>query len=116
MGIYSFPKTERLLRRADFLKLSRLGEKIQTRFFIALILEGITKHNRIGITVSRKVGKAVKRNRIKRIIREYYRNRKNIIIGNNDINIIARKHTAFLKNKTIIDELNRLFKEIAKIL
>lgn len=112
MGSYSFPKTERLLKRASFLKLSRFGKKIQTRYFIAALSEGATENNRIGITVSKRVGKAVERNRIKRLIREYYRNNKNVLTGIRDTNIIARNYAAGLTNRQVFDELDILFKKI----
>ncbi len=112
MGSHSFPKTERLLKRADFLRLSRSGKKIQTKFFIAAISDGKTENNRIGITVSKKVGKAVERNRIKRLIREYYRIRKQTLSGNKDINIIARKYAKFLSNHGIVEALNELFAKL----
>ena len=114
MGSNSFPKTERLLKRADFLRLSRSGKKIQTRFFIAAVLDGTTGNNRIGITVSKRVGKAVERNRIKRLIREYYRNRKTTLPGNRDINIIARKYAKFLSNHELVEALDELFAKLNK--
>ena len=114
MGTYSFPKTERLLKRASFLKLSRFGKKIQTRYFIAAILGAETDKTRIGITVSKRVGKAVERNRIKRIVRDYYRKNRDTISGNRDINIIARKYAASLPNGDVRDELGKLFKKIVR--
>lgn len=112
MGGHSFPKSERLLKRADFLKLSRFGKKIQTRFFIAAVMESQTATNRLGITVSKKVGKAAERNRIKRIIREYYRQRTTLRGGNRDINIIARKTASDLQNPQVFEEIQRLFRKI----
>ena len=113
MGSYSFPKTARLLKRACFTRLSKFGKKVQTRYFIALISDGITDTNRIGLTVSKRVGKAVERNRIKRIIRDYYRNRRSTLAGPRDINIIARKQVSDLENSQIFVELDNLFKKIA---
>lgn len=112
---YSFPKTHRLLKRSQFLELSRSGKKTGTRCFLAVFQEGTTKNNRIGITVSKKVGKAVVRTRIKRVIREYYRNRKEIIPGNRDINIIAKRKVVALTFKEVIAELDYLFEKITRV-
>lgn len=48
--------------------------------------------NRFGVVTSKKVGKAVKRNRVKRQIRAIIDLRKNEIPGNNDFIVIARHH------------------------
>lgn len=115
MNNNSFPKTDRILKRSQFVKLSLLGKVVQTRYFMAAVLDGEALDNRIGITVSKKVGNAVKRNRIKRIVREYYRHRKERIAGNRDINIIARKYASYLSNSQVPDELDKLFIKISKI-
>lgn len=56
--------------------------------------------NRLGITVSKKVGKAVTRNRVRRLIKENYRLRENSIKDGYDVVIVARTRAAesdFLK-------------------
>lgn len=112
---HSFPRTHRLLKRSQFLKLSRIGNKRSTRIFLAVFQEGEARNNRIGITVSKKIGKAVVRNRIKRFVREYYRNRKEIIPGNRDINIIAKKNVSALTLKEVTAELDKLFEKITRV-
>jgi len=110
---FCLPKNVRLLKRAQFLTLSEHGKKVHTDSFIAIVLNGTAQNNRIGITVSKKAGNAVERNRIKRIIREYFRHNKENISGPKDINIIARKGLATLSNKLIIEKLDKLFIKIA---
>ena len=77
------------------------------------MLKETAQNNRIGITISKKVGNAVERNRIKRIIREYFRHNKENISGPKDINIIARKGLTTLSNLEIIEKVDKLFSKIA---
>ncbi len=66
---------ERLRRRAEFLRCYQRGRRRHGAFVIlyAAAQEPRLEHARLGITVSRKVGGAVVRNRLKRRIREIYR-------------------------------------------
>ena len=71
----TFSKDERLLKRESFINLTKSGRKTCNYFFIANYKEGSTYgQTRLGITVTKKVGGAVVRNRIKRLVREYFRN------------------------------------------
>ena len=77
-GDRSFGKSVRLKGRTDFLETIRGSESRKLRgaycsIFVAGSNEGST---RFGISISRKVGNAVRRNRLKRVIREYLRNNK----------------------------------------
>ncbi len=115
MSNFCLPKNVRLLKRAQFLTLSKQGKKVHTDSFLALVLKGTAQNNRIGITVSKKVGNAVVRNRIKRIIREYFRHKKETMSGPIDINIIAKKGLTTLSNRQIIEKLDKLFAKIALV-
>ena len=112
MKNFCFPKKVRLLKRGQFLKLSKQGKSVYTDCFIAIVLKGTAQNNRIGITISKKVGNAVERNRIKRVIREYFRHNKEKISEPIDINIIARKGLTTLSNKGILVKLDKLFSKI----
>ncbi len=70
---YSFDKNFRLLSKNDFQNL-----KVGSRFFASDVLLFFIKKNsftksRLGLAVSRKYGKANKRNRFKRLVREFFR-------------------------------------------
>lgn len=64
---------ERLRRRADYLRCYRTGRRRHGAFAILYFVPNQLGHPRIGITASRKVGKAVARQKLKRRIREIYR-------------------------------------------
>lgn len=62
------------LRRADFLRATRQGRRFSTEYFLLYLFDRKDSGPvRLGITVTRKVGNAVRRNRIKRLVREWYR-------------------------------------------
>ncbi|MBW2169268.1 MAG: ribonuclease P protein component, partial [Deltaproteobacteria bacterium] len=62
-----------MLNRADFVNLNRSGQRHHTKHFIVILKENGLGITRLGLTVSRKTGNAVKRNRVKRLIREFFR-------------------------------------------
>lgn len=94
-------------RREDFLRLQRAGARFQTPHFVvyAMRTEEI-RPPRLGITVSRRIGGAVMRNRVKRRVRECFRMklRSNIPAGG-DLLVIARTGAARLETRAILEEL-----------
>lgn len=108
-----FPKHERLLKRGDFVRISGQGEKTHTANFLILRKESPALTVRIGITVSGKVGNAVTRNRIKRLIREFYRQNKGLFTPM-DYNIIAKKGAAGLAYCEIAQELGRALQRLLR--
>jgi len=109
LRFFSFTKADRLLKRSDFLRLQRIGKNIQNNHFIASFYSGRYQRSRLGITVTRKVGNAATRNRIKRLSREYFRLNRHKIAGNWDINIIAKKKAADLTSAQAFSSLQFVF-------
>jgi len=108
-GTERLPKSARLLKRAEFLKLSRAGVKLQSASFIVVSNKNHRPESRLGITVSSKVGNSVIRNRIKRQVREYFRRHRGALQPGTDILVIARGNAAGMAGKGIASELERLF-------
>lgn len=63
---------------------------------------------RIGITASKKTGNAVTRNRIKRLVREFFRHNKLMVAGM-DLNVIVRNQAATTSVTEAINELQNAF-------
>jgi ribonuclease P protein component len=70
--------------------------------------------NRLGITVSKKVGKAVTRNKIKRIIRETFRLNRDHLPEQLDINVIARPKAGMLEPAALRKHLEQCFEVFAE--
>lgn len=73
MASERFPKSDRLRRRSEFLAVQGSGQKFRTRNLVALFIERPDQTLRIGLVVSKKVGGAVVRNKVKRWLREAWR-------------------------------------------
>jgi ribonuclease P protein component len=111
-----FNKADRLLKRSEFLRLAKTGKKIQNSCFIAIYAPGRVKRTRLGVTVTRNVGNATTRNRIKRFAREYFRLNKHNITGCWDINIISKKKTADLTSRKAFLSLQNIFNRMFRSL
>jgi ribonuclease P protein component len=85
-------KTMRLRRRQDFLAVQGSGAKIHGRSFLAMVAP-TSGPGRVGITVTRRVGNAVTRNRIKRLVREWLRQNGWVPAGC-DVVIVAKEGAA----------------------
>lgn len=110
-----FTRVDRILKRSEYLRLSRSGTKLQNRHFIAIFCPGLVEKTRLGITVTKKVGhSAVVRNRIKRSIREYFRLNRHNITGYWDINIVAKKGVADITSAQIFSSLQNIFDRISR--
>lgn len=63
---------------------------------------------RLGLTVSRRVGNAVVRNRVKRRLREWFREARWELSGTWDIVVIARREAAGLEFRSSCEQLSRM--------
>ncbi|MBE7414150.1 MAG: ribonuclease P protein component [Deltaproteobacteria bacterium] len=95
----SFSKEERLLRPEDFTRVRKSGKRLSTRSFNLYLLQNGLGTRRLGIAVSAKTGGAVKRNRIKRLLREFFRQNKALFPDSTDVFISVKtlEHAAGLK-------------------
>lgn len=82
--------SEALKDNEDFKEIYRTGKSLANKYLIMYVKRNDTNFNRLGISVSKKVGNSVVRHRITRLIRESYRlSEDNFLIGL-DIIVVAR--------------------------
>lgn len=89
--------SESLKNNSDFQKVYREGKSFANRYLVMYVLENKTDRNRLGISVSKKVGNSVVRHRVTRLIRESYRLQEDMFNSGLDMVVIARKSA---KDKT----------------
>lgn len=108
-----FQKKDRILKRSQFQQLSTIGYRIHSDCFIAVFQPRRIPFSRLGVTVTKKVGGAVTRNRIRRLVREFFRRNRGTLRGWYDLNIIAKNKATELTADETFAALERLFKNIA---
>ncbi|MFH1138712.1 MAG: ribonuclease P protein component [Pseudomonadota bacterium] len=112
---FGFHKAERLLKRSEFLAVSRQSRgRIQTRHFLILFRPNGTTRTRLGVTVTKKIGKAVTRNRIKRHVREFFRLNKHLASPGYDMVVIARFGAGELNQEAVRLELVPVLKRAGR--
>ena len=100
---------------------ARSGQRFAARDFVLLVApprrdqrrarrgcEGSASLRRLGVTVSRRVGGAVVRNRVKRAVRVWFRWSRHGVDGDLDLVVIARRGAAGLRAAEVAEQLDRL--------
>ena len=82
--------SESLKRNADFQNVYKKESPYANRYLVMYVLENQTERNRLGISVSKKVGNSIVRHRVTRLIRESYRLQEDMFSSGRDIVVIAR--------------------------
>jgi ribonuclease P protein component len=89
-----FPRRHRIVKSADFRSLYNTGQRLDAGMFVLFGRPNELGFHRLGLTVSRKVGGAVVRNRIKRLFREIFRKFSAEITCHYDLVVNAKRACA----------------------
>ena len=84
--------SESLKKNYQFQSVYRSGKSYANKYLVMYVMENGAGGNRIGISVSKKVGNSVVRHRITRLVRESYRLQEAMFNSGLDIVIVARKN------------------------
>jgi ribonuclease P protein component len=106
-------REERLIKNYEFKQVYAAGKSRAAKHAIIFFRKNNREICRLGVVVSKKVGKSVVRHRLKRLCKEAYRRIKaqgNMEKGY-DIIIVARKGAAPLKFAEVLAEMTELFKK-----
>ena len=86
--------SESLKKNRDFQVVYKSGRSYANKYLVMYIMENHQNKNRLGISVSKKVGNSVVRHHITRLVRESYRLHEEIFNSGLDIVVIARNNAA----------------------
>ncbi len=113
--------TESLKNNEDFKEIYSTGKSLANKYLIMYVKKNHSDVNRIGISVSKKVGNSVVRHRIARLIRESYRLSEDSFLRGIDIIVVARvgaKGKAYSEIESALlhlIKLHRIGNEMSKI-
>jgi len=85
--------TQSLTKNYEFKRVYNKGKSAVSKFVAVYCLKNRRTINRLGITVSTKLGESVKRNRIRRRLKEIYRLNEQVLCTGYDIVIVARQRS-----------------------
>ena len=113
------PSEERLSKRREFLRVQGTGRRLQTPHFVVFYCPPTpdvrrsdpSQPLRLGITVTRKVGNAVVRNRIKRLVRDVFRNHKDWFPPHGEVVFVARPGGDPIQHAALERELEMLCRQ-----
>lgn len=102
--------SESLKKNHQFQFVYKYGKSYANKYLVMYIKENGMERNRIGISVSKKVGNSVVRHRITRLVRESYRLHEAVFNSGLDIVIVARQSAASVGYEEIESALLHLGK------
>ena len=95
----------------EFTRAYKRGKCVVHWGLVVYIFKNKTKNNRVGITTSKKIGKAVTRNRARRVIRAAYRQNEELLKTGYDFVFVARAKTAEMKSDDLAKVMKKLFEK-----
>lgn len=101
----SLSRDDRLRKRAEYREAQRSRHRVHTRSFLIVLSPRDDERTRLGITVTKKVGNAVRRNRIKRCVREAFRQNRALFPSGFDYVFIAKQRAHVEGTAQIVTEL-----------
>ena len=102
-----------LRKRAEFVQVQNKGTRYRGRCLLMMVHPNGGEQSRVGLTVSRKVGNAVVRNRVRRRLREFIRSNPELFISGQDYVFIARARAATAGSSTLHKEVEWLLNQVS---
>ncbi|SKA97443.1 ribonuclease P protein component [Caloramator quimbayensis] len=104
-------KEERVRKNSHFRYIYRKGKSLSNDVLVLYLFRNGKNINRVGISVSKKIGNSVVRNRVKRLIRECFRKNRNMTKTGYDLIFVARKKSSQANYYLIEEAMKNLFKK-----
>ena len=110
-GLQTFPRSERLRKSSEFRDVFKDSRRASVPGFICYVAQREGRGRKFGVAVSRKVGNAVIRNRVKRYLREIYRCSRSQLVDDVSLVVVARLEASTMSFAECEGAIERLFRK-----
>ncbi len=110
---FRLPRAARLRTAREFRRVYGRGVRAHGKAIVVVAFERRAPGHRLGVSVSKEHGRAVRRNKLKRILREAFRLERPELPGRYDVILIPRKSDDHLQLETVRNELRQLLQKVA---
>jgi len=113
---YSFPQKSRIRKKKEYGLLYRRAKRIDFSYGRLWFLSTDVPFLRLGLSVSKKIGGAVVRNRMKRLLRYWFRTQAKMLGQKADLMIQLEPSSTQVDTNGLFDALNKVLKESMQLL
>ena len=110
MGDQRLRPSERLRHQREYQRVFACGTKRVSSAFVVYVLPTTEPHSRLGLAVSKRIGNAVTRNRVKRRARAFFRLHKAQLRSPYDIVVVARRGAAKASYAEVVRQFSMLLR------
>lgn len=111
----NFPRAMRLRKKRDFAPLQRSATRLSGQFLQIDYRLGHSPRTRLGITVSKRYGKAHDRNRFKRLVREAFRLHRPLLPSSIDLNVLPKRGCSPQHARDCVQDFKKLIDVFQKL-
>lgn len=113
--MYKLPKKRILRKNKEFQKVYRYGHSYADRYLVLYVFSSPAEGPKVGFAAGKKLGNAVTRNRVKRLLREAYRLNQDMLKSRHCLLLVGRKAATDVKY-SVIEKSFRSLARKARIL
>jgi ribonuclease P protein component len=106
-----FPRSRRLTKQHEFRRLYRTGLRTSNEYLTVYSGRIESRGGKVGIVAGKRLGKAVERNRIRRVLRETVRTNQDSINDKTDLAIVVKSPALELPHRELAEQLLQLLRK-----
>lgn len=113
-----FGPQRRIRKHLEFQEIQRRGQRVVTTHFIWVLARSkeLNAPARLGITASKRVGNAVRRNRLKRLVRAAFRELEGMLPAGFELVVICRRDEPDISTQTVVQQWRGAQKRVKRVL